>query len=101
MTQTFIILYYGPAADRGEAPLSFTTQAESVNHAWKQVLDAHPDADIVHIYIGNSIIDALIDYLHHGSYMDAWIDHLTTLDPDPVDLGDDDPSLWNPATTIP
>ena len=45
-----------------DSPFSFACMAENVDHAEEQLVNANPDADIVWVYKGDALQDALDDY---------------------------------------
>ncbi len=65
--QTYIVLYYVPGMPQDETPFGFKAQADDVEHAKEQALNAYPDAEIVHVYEGADYLHACYegaDYLH-------------------------------------
>lgn len=60
--QTYIVLYRDADQPQTEEPLGFRCQAENGDHAEEQCANAYPEADIVWVWQGAEIGDALNDY---------------------------------------
>jgi hypothetical protein len=57
----YIVLYFEIGNVLSE-PLGFHCKADDADHAEEQCQDANPDIDIVWVWEGDSLIDALHDY---------------------------------------
>jgi len=60
--KTYIVIYRENEADIFAAPLLFRCDAEDPDHAEEQCLDACPDADVLWVFDGHDVDDALTDY---------------------------------------
>jgi hypothetical protein len=59
----FIVLYRQEEVMTAlDAPFGFACWADDADHAEEQCLNAYPDADIVWVWEGSDMIDALDDY---------------------------------------
>jgi hypothetical protein len=60
--KTYIVLYRPDYLMPTEAPFGFRCQADDADHAEEQCANAYPDCDIVWVWEGDSMQDALDDY---------------------------------------
>ena len=59
---TYTVLYRNNGIGPLEQPFGFKCQADNVDHAEEQCLDAEPDADIVWVAATDNYTNALQDY---------------------------------------
>ena len=60
--KTYMVLYRPDYLLQTEAPFGFRCEAEDSDHAEEQCENAYPEADIVWVWEGDSLQDALDDY---------------------------------------
>jgi hypothetical protein len=61
--KTYIALYrIESILAHTDPPFGFKCQAEDADHAEEQCIDAYPDGEVVWIWEGDSLHDALADY---------------------------------------
>ena len=61
--KTYIVLYrIESILAPTDPPFGFKCQAEDADHAEEQCIDAYPDGEVVWIWEGDSLHDALADY---------------------------------------
>jgi len=59
---TYVVLYRTNYSAVTDPPFGFRCEAEDIEHAEEQCLNADPDCDIVWVWEGDSYQDALDDY---------------------------------------
>lgn len=66
----YIVLFYENGRILGVNPSGFHCEAENYDHAEEQCENANPDGDVVWIYDGEDLQDALDDYYKDDYYGD-------------------------------
>lgn len=69
--ETYIVLYRPPYLGPIAAPMGFCCDADDPDHAEEQCANAYPDADIVWVWQGGELRDALHDYWTISDFEEA------------------------------